>query len=390
MTYTITTNAEHNGIEITFTAKPSEAVREALKALKFRWHGVKKLWYGRAAAETVKAAIESAEAGTKATTETKNTTKKTSKPDQDRIRIYYNGIKLDGGKLIRCGYSLDNNATHEPSISIYARDYDDLPRDLLPVENDTDSYTDYFDKDHAYITPTHPLYKCFRYAAEKARARESADYIKYLENSLKRPEVISGSHARTRADIEQRKAFITAFEAMEDPGQPTAADLAEIDRAAQEAETAKLARREEYLITRCNARRLIETETAAHPLRENTPRVTIKWSESPAFDGWGENALVLSLKAAENIFRKLDTERHESGAGGYDKTAFLLEWKDEKGEAHTYTGRYDLGDNDGGLIAHIRAFVNWALSRTSSTNPDDIEAHEEAERLLKLLEDFNV
>ncbi len=58
MTYTITNNTEFNSIEIVFDGKPSEAVREALKALRFRWHGVKKLWYGYAEENTVRAAID--------------------------------------------------------------------------------------------------------------------------------------------------------------------------------------------------------------------------------------------------------------------------------------------------------------------------------------------
>ena len=48
MTYTIAQNPAHNSLEITFDGKPGQAVREALKALRFRWHGVKKLWYGYA------------------------------------------------------------------------------------------------------------------------------------------------------------------------------------------------------------------------------------------------------------------------------------------------------------------------------------------------------
>lgn len=58
MEYTITRNEAFNSLEITFDGKPSEAVRDALKALRFRWHGVKKLWYGYTDEETVKAAID--------------------------------------------------------------------------------------------------------------------------------------------------------------------------------------------------------------------------------------------------------------------------------------------------------------------------------------------
>lgn len=63
MTYTITQNPAHNSLEITFDGKPAQAVREALKALRFRWHGVKKLWYGYADETEARAAIDAAAAG---------------------------------------------------------------------------------------------------------------------------------------------------------------------------------------------------------------------------------------------------------------------------------------------------------------------------------------
>lgn len=46
MTYEITYNHQYGSHEIYFDGKPSEAVRDALKALKFRWHSVKRCWYG--------------------------------------------------------------------------------------------------------------------------------------------------------------------------------------------------------------------------------------------------------------------------------------------------------------------------------------------------------
>jgi hypothetical protein len=61
MEYNIKRNEAFNSLEITFDGKPSEAVRDALKALRFRWHGVKKLWYGYTDEETARAAIEGAD-----------------------------------------------------------------------------------------------------------------------------------------------------------------------------------------------------------------------------------------------------------------------------------------------------------------------------------------
>ena len=61
MEYTITRNEAFNSLEITFDGKPSEAVRDALKALRFRWHGIKKLWYGYTDEATARAAIDGAD-----------------------------------------------------------------------------------------------------------------------------------------------------------------------------------------------------------------------------------------------------------------------------------------------------------------------------------------
>lgn len=54
--FTITDNAEYGSLEIKFDGKPSETVRDVLKANKFRWHKQKQIWYGKAdRADIVKA-----------------------------------------------------------------------------------------------------------------------------------------------------------------------------------------------------------------------------------------------------------------------------------------------------------------------------------------------
>lgn len=63
MSYTITKNEAFGSVEIAFDSKPSEAVREALKAMKCRWHSVKKVWYGYVTEDAIREAI----AGTKKT-----------------------------------------------------------------------------------------------------------------------------------------------------------------------------------------------------------------------------------------------------------------------------------------------------------------------------------
>lgn len=370
MEYTIAKNPDYNSLEITFTEKPTEEIRTALKALKYRWHSIKRVWYGYTTEEEVRAAIDGAEG--KESTQDAQTVKASSshaKPDQDHIRIYFNGIKIDGGKLIRCGYSLDNNTDSAESVSIYARDYSgDLPRDLLPVRNDTDIYTDYFNKDSAYITPEHPLYKYFRFAGLKERARCAEKRMATVKAELASGcERWSGHFDAYRRELVQLQTQIDEYKAATDPGQPTAADLDAINRQRQEQENAErearhaeeLAERERVLNARNDGRRFIEATAKTHPIEEGAPVVTIEWSENPAFYDWNDtDTLKLSVAAAELILESIDKDVHRQGRG-YDKTSFRINWKDENGEEMQYNGRYDLGDNDGGLIAHIRSIGEW-------------------------------
>lgn len=46
MTYNIKNNTDFGSLEIYFSEKPAAAVLAALKNARFRWHGVKKCWYG--------------------------------------------------------------------------------------------------------------------------------------------------------------------------------------------------------------------------------------------------------------------------------------------------------------------------------------------------------
>ena len=66
MTYEIRQNAAYNSLEVYFEGKPGEAIRAALKALKFRWNNKKMCWYGFADREEVMKACEGAKVETTA------------------------------------------------------------------------------------------------------------------------------------------------------------------------------------------------------------------------------------------------------------------------------------------------------------------------------------
>lgn len=282
----------------------------------------------------------------------------------ESIKFFYNGIKVNGGKLIRCFYFTDSE---NDSVTISARDYADLPRDMFKVKNDTDLYTDYFDSDSATVTPEHPLYKYVRAAALKAAMRGEPEYIAKLKQSEQDAKTPGRYHWRSadaiRAEIDQRQAQLdrNAAELTTLPkGHPTAADVEAVHEMNNAAESARLARehaeqlerREKVIRTRNENRAFIEQTAAAHPIKDGAPVVTVEWSENGAFD----DNMKFSVAAAEIIFKTLDEKISADQDRGYDKTSFSIAYTDENGEPSTYEGRYDLGDNDGGLIAHIRSF----------------------------------
>lgn len=97
VSYEIRENAHFGSIEIRFDDKPSESVREALKALKFRWNGKRGLWYGFASEEQTRAAIEG------------KPTKPQAKADKKPIPQNKYGVKVGDVFHASWGYDQTNN-----------------------------------------------------------------------------------------------------------------------------------------------------------------------------------------------------------------------------------------------------------------------------------------
>ena len=103
MNYTITHNAQFKSIEIAFDGKPDQATRDALKELRFRWHGQKKVWYGYSTEETARAAIE----GNAAPDQPK--AKKTEKAAKAAPKSNKFGVKVGDIFSASWGYEQTNN-----------------------------------------------------------------------------------------------------------------------------------------------------------------------------------------------------------------------------------------------------------------------------------------
>lgn len=330
------------------------------------------------------------------------------KEPEKGIRFYWNGIKVDGGELIKCSYHIGAPGYEADAVTIYADGYGpDLPRDYFTVKNDSDIMTDYFDKDRAEVAPDHPLYRFVKYAALKAATRGDRTYIEKTRANIEKAEqqpnktqFVRDWIEREKKEVARRAARLAEFDAMKDPGQPTPEDLQAVEdlKTAEESarieaeKAAQIAEREKYLNERSAGREYIETVQAAHPVEDGAPVVEIPFSELPAFHAWTESRdrtavtiktdghgrtvsreekvieprrrLLLSVAAADEILKHFDGE---IGTGaGYYKTDFVITWTGDDGEPNTYTGRYDIGDGDGGLVEHVRALGRWDLDHAQT------------------------
>ena len=90
---------------------------------------------------------------------------------ETQIKFGTDGIKVNG-VYHSVWYSEGSLLTHpEGTITIYAQEYGSVfPIELNP-RNDTDSQMDYFDKDHARITPDNKFYPEVKQAMEKQKAK---------------------------------------------------------------------------------------------------------------------------------------------------------------------------------------------------------------------------
>lgn len=58
--FTVHTNSQYGTLEVSFTSKPDSAIRDVLKANKFRWNGKKGVWYGKAEQQNIVDALHEA------------------------------------------------------------------------------------------------------------------------------------------------------------------------------------------------------------------------------------------------------------------------------------------------------------------------------------------
>lgn len=332
---------------------------------------------------------------------------------ENTIKFFWNGIKVNG-KLNKFRFGWDSIRA---GINFYADDYEaEMPEECgVAVINNSDSMTDYFEKDHGHVDCEHPLYNFFAHAANMAQIHYCKNAIKWHERRIAHFEkgmAIYPNHEEEfkktieshRADIAEQERRIAEMEMMENPGQPTAADFEKVaayvaDKKAK-AEAEKRAEEEREDKERAAAREHAKTRTAdfikefetAFPLVEGAPVVEVPYSEfCGLYDVIDAGKARWSVAAADKILGAIDDWQHRVRVGSkyygwYHKTDFVIKWT-ENGEEHRYEGRYDLGDGEGGMLAHIRNFGEWYRTHEEHTGKE-LENPPETNDVLEMVKKF--
>lgn len=97
------------------------------------------------------------------------------------------------------------------------------------------------------------------------------------------------------------------------------------------------------------------TQDLTKEKEKNTPVVIFEWSENNSIP----TNIEFSLKEADEILRRVEKvllkEKDKGEYIGYDKTKFNIKCMFEN-EEFEYTGRYDIGDGELGLLNHLKSF----------------------------------
>lgn len=242
--YTITTNNKFNSLEVSFTGKPDENTRTALKALGFRWNPKKSVWYGFAELEALENAITGATVEKSAVKNVKaqklaslwertrtdlipdhnrhESTREVAKQTREHMKERFPELKISC-RIGKGGWAACNEVIFEFVSGCYAKDSEAFEAIEEYVKawlwsfnyDNSDSMTDYFDRNfyeeitsysYAETEPTEEqkadienfnqeLAKATAEAEEKAHA----EYLAYMAEQEEKRKEYEARQAREEA-----------------------------------------------------------------------------------------------------------------------------------------------------------------------------------------------
>ena len=240
--YSIVPNNKFNSIEVSFTGKPDDNTRAALKALAFRWNPKKSVWYGFSDVETVENAINGVSIEAVATEKAskvrniaslwertkvdsipehnkRESTREVARQTREHMRERFPELKISC-RIGKGGWAAANEVIFEFVSGCYAKDSEAFEAIEEYVKawlwsfnyDNSDSMTDYFDRNFyeeisAYsYTETEPTEAqkadIANFAEELAKANKEAEeraaeeYAAYMAERERQEKEAEERHAK--------------------------------------------------------------------------------------------------------------------------------------------------------------------------------------------------
>ena len=186
-------NEEKNGVELHFSAAPTQQILDLLRADKaWRYHRQGKYWYAKRNPQTV-AFAEALEAGETppASTGAVASSRPAQRPEKPayEMRYVFSGYRDKRGEYTKGSYSLCMNSTDGANaycLEFLSDSYGNIPTPAGAVFiNDSDSMSDYFERSRWIIDPSCPDFLGVLEAWEKRQEHDKKRFAKRYPEETK-------------------------------------------------------------------------------------------------------------------------------------------------------------------------------------------------------------
>lgn len=302
------------------------------------------------------------------------------------------GLVVNGQKLIPLQYSIEMipSDTRPYITAMCSSTKDHFPQDLFPCSIAPLSGSRHFPGERISISPEHPLYRYFRWAALHIKYHMAMIIWCWLGEQAEQDPLNS--------DIweDRRQALWPVLKhvfRMPGDSQPSAEELMETRKwnSTYYSSGGTFHGFPDQLDIRAHRQRLIRDGdllikyfSNRFPLQSGDPYVVIENSEYPAFSSWHYGELVLSVSAADAILRHYDAIAFADG--DYCVTNLAIHYK-ENGSPKVQRMHLYLGGQNGCLTEYLRAYGDWPITE-SNREPDNVVTGTELISLAELLSEY--
>lgn len=286
------------------------------------------------------------------------------------------GLIVNNEQLIPLQYSInaDPSGAKPYIIAMCKSPQDHFPQDLFPRSIAPLPGSRHYRGERISISPAHPLYRYFRWAAYFIKYQLAMVIWWWLDKQDDQDPLNADFFQKRKQSLWSNLKHVFW---LSDCGQPTANDI-EITRKWNSTHSSpgdNFYTSPDQLTLREHRQRLMQDGTLVinqlsdqYPIQPDAPYVVIEGSEYPAFSSWQSGSLALSVSAADAVLRHYDSVAFEDGDFCVVNLAIYY---NENGAPKVQRITLHLGGQNGSLIEYLQAQGDWLFVKNSK-EPDNV------------------